>query len=66
MPDSKKAKVPKIVQIRTNIDGLIAAVLYSDGRVFQLHYTKYPDKNSPAEGWWGELMYPDLKQFSKP
>jgi hypothetical protein len=63
-PESKKpVKKPKIIQVLTDKDGLLAGVLYDNGRVFLWNWKKRPnqfDKNPLGEGYWGELTYPNL------
>jgi hypothetical protein len=63
-PESKKpVKKPKIIQVITRKDGLIAGVLYDNGRAFLWTYTKKPNpfsENAAGEGYWSELSYPQL------
>jgi len=64
-PESKKpSKKPKIIQVFTGKDGLLAGVVYNDGRVFLWTYTKTPNQYEPhpcGEGYWEELTYPEFK-----
>jgi hypothetical protein len=66
-PESKKpVKKPKILQVFTGKDGLLAGVVYDNGRVFLWTYTKTPNQyDCPVgEGYWGELTYPSLEEIS--
>ena len=61
--EKKTRRKAKIIQVFTNKDGVLTGVLYDDGRVFFWNWKKYPnqfDENPRGEGYWGELMYPNL------
>jgi hypothetical protein len=60
-PKSHKTK-PQIIQVFTGKDGLLAGVLYDNGRVFLWNWKQLPNQfedNPMGEGYWGELKYPD-------